>query len=270
MKRSIAVAILLACRFVLADNVFDQIAGRYPVYAVDGDEHVTGALEIFSGSKGVGYRMSELSQAPGLENTPLEIVTPLKDTVIRKEGNQIVQEFKNDDVSVRIEYERKGTEVVIQASRCPKGGNCELNVVNNGNGIGDVMAPQAFFSSVLGKYKIERAGAGPGHEGVNADVSLSGEEANLSFPYCPEAGGSCDPGYIDLTLSDTKVTKRSIDRSQVMATIQWDGKVYTWEERDVKEADGNVVRKVFFRNYQYVNAEDKFFILSHVLTRISQ
>jgi len=261
MGRFLALAVLLASRLVLADNAFDQVAGRYPVYAVDGNEYVTGVLEISSGEKGIGYRITELSQKPDAESTPTELYTPVVATTVKKEGDQVVQEFKSDELSVRIEYVKKGTQILIQASQCPKNGNCQLSVVNNSNGAGEAISNADFFKSIKNRYKIELAGGTPPHGGVVADVSVSADEANLTFPYCSAAGGSCDPGYIDMALSDTAVVKRSLLRGQMLATIVWEGKVFTWEERG---------DRIYFRNYQYETAEGTVMTLSHELSRLGR
>jgi len=260
MTRSFFLSLFVFSRVLVADfNTFDEVAGGFPVYAIDGNENFSGVVELAVSAEGVGFKMSEL-QGPVAEQPALvtSLFTPKEGTTVKKEGTQIIQEFLSDDLNTRIEYELKGTRIEIQASQCRKNANCQLTLINTGVGVGDEVPASDFFKSIQGKYEITKVGPGAPHGPKGADISVSAEEANLTFPYCADSGGACDPGYIDLTLADTKVSKRSVARGHVLATIVSDGKRYTWEERD---------GRFFFRNYQYETFTGDKIVLTHEMKK---
>ncbi len=260
MWRYLSFVVLLSCRLILAEPAeFQEVAGRYPLYGLDGNSDVTGVVEVrFSEKTGFGFQLSDLYSPTELPSET-SVFSPEKGTSFRKEGNQVIQEYKSDELSVRIEFVRNGKQIGLHASRCPKGGNCLLTVINESDPQGPEGSAAEFFKSIQGKYRIESAGNEVPHEGNNsADVSMSSEEANFTLPYCAAGGGACDPGYIDLTLSDTKVYRKAYNRSHVLYTVISDSKIYTWEERD---------GKIFFRNYQYEKVTGEVVVLTHLIVR---
>lgn len=121
--------------------------------------------------------------------------------------------------------------------------------------------PRAFIQSVNGTYKIERFGGEVPNKEYVAEVSDLDLEGFLAMPYCPK-GSPCDPGYISLPYSQTKVTKEDKSTS-VLYTIQSteSGKVstYTWEAF----SDGHIL----FKNFQYSFNNGVVGILEHVLRK---
>jgi len=260
MTRSLLLSLFVFSRVLVADiNAFEEVAGGFPVYAIDGNENFSGVVELAVSAEGVGFKLSEL-QGP-LEDQPAmvtSLLTPKAGTTVTKEGTQIIQEYLTDDLNIRIEYERKGPQVEIQASQCRKNAACQLTLINTGVSAGDEMVARDFFKSIEGKYTIEKVGPGEPHGPKIADVAVGDEEANLTMPYCADSGGACDPGYIDLTLAETKVLKKSVARGHVLATILSDGKRYTWEER---------AGRYFFRNYQYETFFGEKIVLTHEMKK---
>lgn len=233
-------------------TVMNGLVGFHPLMDLNHNS-AGGVLEIVaSETEGVGFRYGDRR----------EILSPAKDTTLYTQGNVVIQEFQSDDLHFSAEYTRADDEanVAVLATLCPKDGFCELIELNRVNDIGNAVEPASFFSSVQGTYRIELVGGEAPHDGNDtADISAGSGEANLVFPYCPNAGGLCDPGYIDLSYGSTKVYKKVVSSTNVIYTIQSGGKKYTWEQRG---------GKVYFRNYQYKTASGRVITLTHVLRKV--
>lgn len=239
-------------------SLMQNLVGRYPVMDFNGNTQITGVLEIVGDSAaGVGFRVVDLVQDSSTVLAPQDLLTPVATTVLTNEGDRIVQEHREENLFVRVEFSNLNGQVGVHATRCPKNGNCELVQVNSTNEPGTLVDSAEFFKREAGAYRIESVGGEAPHDGNDlADVADGGSEANLTFPYCPNAGGLCDPGYLDLAYSDTKVYKKEIAPTHVIFTIQAGTRKYTWENRD---------GRVHFRNYQYQLASGQVIVLTHVM-----
>lgn len=263
MKLSALILVLsLAAPAMARDiNLLNKMAGRYPISDLNGTTAVTGVLEVVaSSSEGVGYRLVDVVGENGTNAANVEVLTAASATVVSTEADAIVQEFKAETHSLRVEYRAVEGGVHIHAIRCPVGGGCELTQVNSESSPTEVVEPAQFFASIAGGYRIELVGDEHPHDGNDsADVSASGGEANLTFPYCQNAGGLCDPGYIDLPFASTKVSRKLVSPGRYLYTIVSGANRYTWEERS---------GQVFFRNYQYKLASGRIVTLTHVLKKL--
>lgn len=242
-------------------SLLRNLVGRYPVLDVNGDNHVTGILEVVGESQtGVGFRLADIVVDPNSGTLAAkDLITPSATTVLTREGDIIVQEHRTEDLSIRVEFTPFSGQVGVHATRCPKNGNCELLQINMANAPGTPIDSAAFFKSEEGSYRIELVGGEPPHSGNDsADVSTSGSEANLTFPYCQNQGGLCDPGYMDFAFAETKVFRKDITATHVLYTIEVGTRRYSWENRD---------GKIYFRNYQYQLASGQTIVLTHVMQK---
>lgn len=236
-----------------------DLVGFYPVYDLNSDAGISGVLEVVATPDGVGYRLTELKSDAGSNLAPQEDVTDSHVTELKPEGTLIVQEFHSDLGSLRVEFQKKGNQVSIHSVKCPKEQPCELTQVNSTPVVADSVDAKAFFSTIKGSYKIEKVGGEAPHDGNDiADVSENGSEANLTFPYCPNAGGVCDPGYLDLPYGEIKVTKKTASATHITYEIVFGTKRYTWEV---------VGSTVYFRNYQYQTSSGRVVALTHQMKK---
>lgn len=253
MIKEVFLALALSAAPAVAGDLslMKPVVGFHPIVDLDSN-NATGVLEVVADEeKGVGIRFGTSRR---------EILTPVAGTEIFKDGQLIVQEYHGENGGARIEYARADEEanVAVTASVCPKEQPCELIQINSNNDPGVAVDAADFFRAQAGAYKIVQVGGEEPHGDDNAEVAASGSEANLVLPYCANAGGLCDPGYIDLTYSKTKVFKKVISGDRTLYTIQSGGKKYTWETTG---------GRVTFRNYQYQTADGRVIVLTHVLKK---
>ncbi len=115
---------------------------------------------------------------------------------------------------------------------------------------------RTFFESIAGTYIIERTNNDEPH-GTNsiAEVVTDDSLASLAMPYCLPGSGSCDPGYIDLELSNTTVQSEQIGE-KIRYEIKDGDRLYYWE------VEGN---HITFENRQYQMPDGKITTLVHHL-----
>lgn len=126
---------------------------------------------------------------------------------------------------------------------------------------GVAVEAKAFFTSVLGKYKILKAGGEAPHESGSigtVERDTNPDQSIVTLTYCPPGAG-CDPGFIFLEDSATQVTQSG----NTWTIIHDDGggkkSRYTWTQ------DGG---NVTFRNYQYVMPNGSTVTLEHVMVKM--
>jgi hypothetical protein len=125
-----------------------------------------------------------------------------------------------------------------------------------GDANGSQIDSSSFFQSIKGRYSVVMAGGTPPHGNDIGTVEIE-DQVVLTFGYCPPGAG-CDPGYIFLEWSKTKVFQNG---GEYTITSEADGKKvkYTW----TVTAD-----KISFKNYQYVMPNNSVVTLEHVLRKM--
>lgn len=261
--------LLLCLVFLPAISVFaggidliKPMVGNYPIRSINGDVDVTGTLEIVATPSGnVGYRLSQIVSSEPVALALLEVLSPAPLTTFTQEANTLVQEYATSEGSLRVEYQWKEDLVSVHATRCQPNQSCKIALINTEISPGETIPSKTFFQRISGSYKVLSAGGHAPHDGekiAKVETDISTDEANLTFPFCPEAGGLCQPGYLDFLYDSTQVTFRRLKSGAKQYQILIGKERYLWEEK---------LEEIHFQNYQYLTPNGELTVLTHVLSQ---
>ena len=237
-----------------------DIVGTYPILSHNSNFTTAGNAEIFAGDSGVGFKLIPLAMA----TTSVPAVTvssPKSTTELKRNGNQIEQTFVDGPKQLKIYYNIHEGYLVVDSTQCD-GHACVSDnslALTKGNSPGESISTKEFLLKLRGTYAINKVGGAPPHpESNTGEVSATDDPSvdQMRMPYCQPKG--CDPGYLDMPLTATRVYKNG----EVYTLLQTTPKRvlhFTWVE--------GVNKTATLTNYQYKLLTKEVVALEHVLQR---
>ncbi len=120
--------------------------------------------------------------------------------------------------------------------------------------------PKDFFKGIEGEYSVLMVNGKKADSAETSIILADNEEAILSMPYCSD--GACNPGYIFINYTNTKIEKWDFGNSYtvygIKKTDSESEQFYTWEENN---------GIIHFTNYQLILPNGKTSTMQHVIRK---
>lgn len=224
------------------------LAGRYPILSDNGDTDATGTVLIQSEGERVGVSVDALAMA-SIPVKARQYMSPRSETRFDALNDGVEQRWEVGGRSLVIRYLTSAGVVKVEIQACGEGFGCaqEHLTLGAGGSSGEAVDAKSFLETRKGNYKILKAGGyAPKPTNETALVQPADTEATITLPFCPQGDTFCDPGFLFVTYTDTRVFKRQSAAGEPVydIVIREEGisRYYIWTER---------ASAILVRNLQY-------------------
>lgn len=243
-----------------------DLVGKYPVIEMNGNYTIGGVAEIVANDSGVGYELSAIPMA-GNPASAQSYITAKEPTILVKNADVLVQDFRTNSNSVRVEYKVVTGYLEINAESCSGGSACVKThlTLSQGRAPGVQVETAKFMEARRGEYEIVMAAGAEPHSEDSKFASIlpasKPNEEEFTMPFCmPEQ--PCPAPWINFPYADTQIFRTTNvgggDIYTIILTRKGKVKHYSWE-------DGATTST--FRNFQFVLPDTRVVAVDYVLKK---